>query len=64
MAVPTLEDVDGNGALEIVVSLEDGEDPMRSSSPCLPRRPTAFHDRQVVAMFSVKGWFLTAFPAR
>ena len=23
MAVPTLEDVDGNGALEIVVSLED-----------------------------------------
>ena len=26
MAVPTLADVDGNGTLEIVVNLKDGED--------------------------------------
>jgi FG-GAP-like repeat len=31
MAVPTVADVDGNGTLEIVVNLKDGEDRVRSA---------------------------------
>src|SRR5690606_1802376 len=45
MPVPTIADVDGNGTLEIVVSLKDGEDRQRqvlvyeipgSSDNCMP----------------------------